>query len=373
VIFRKTSAAASTAVITIIIGTTASPAMADGVRNDEWHLTSLRIDDAHRVTTGAGIVVAVVDTGVDPHPDLRKNLLAGTDVTSSSGGNGQIDTNGHGTEMAGLIGAHGKSGNGGVLGIAPAAKILPVKDSNSEANAGSSEIAKGIDWAVARGAKVINVSAATGPSLELQDAVANAAAKDVVVVAGSGNKPDFLKFGYPAAMPGVLAVGASDRSGKHATFSLTGRQIQICAPGVDIESTSPKGKYSIAFGTSSSTAIVSGAATLVRARFPTLSAQGIIHRLTATATDVGKPGRDDECGFGVLNIVKALTADVPPLEPSIGASASAPAPTLSALTAAAPETEPTGNSLPAVVGGVAIAALVGGLAAFLVIRRRKTS
>jgi type VII secretion-associated serine protease mycosin len=352
--------------------TPVGPARADYIRDGEWHLTFLKVADAQKITTGANVTVAVVDTGVYPHPDIKRNLLKGTDVISGGKGDGQDDQNGHGTEMAGLIAAHGR-GKDGVLGIAPSAKLLPVKDANTKDNGGTLTIADGVSWASSHGAKVINVSSATGPSIRLEAAIAAAGKADAVVVAGTGNTSRMLQMGYPAAMPGVLAVGAIDRSGKHAAISVTGPATQLCAPGVGVLSTEPPRKYSTFDGTSPATAIVSGAAALVRAKFPQLSAQEVIHRLTATATDTGKPGRDNECGFGVLNIVKALTADVPPLEPSAGASAGTPAPARSTPPAAAPETQSTSNALPAVVGGVVIVVLVGGLAAFLAIRRRKSS
>jgi type VII secretion-associated serine protease mycosin len=368
---RSYGAAAAALSIVAVVALPASPAQADWVRDKQWYLSSLKISQAHTITEGAGITVAVVDTGVEAHPDLRNNLLDGTDVIAGTTGNGHADGDGHGTAMAGIIAAHGKNSRDGLLGIAPDAKILPVKDQKPGDNGGSSAVGAGIEWAAKHGAKVINVSSSTGPSLALNSAITTAAAQDVVVVAGSGNKPRFLQFGNPAAMPGVLAVGATDRSGKLASFTVTGPQMQICAPGVDIETARLKGSYSVASGTSESTAVVSGAAALVRAKFPQLSAQEVIHRLTATATDVGKPGRDDECGFGVLNIVKALTAEVPPLTTT--PTSAVPTSTIPA-TAAAPDSEPAGNNTPAIIGGaVAAVLLVGGLVAALVIRRRKTS
>jgi type VII secretion-associated serine protease mycosin len=358
--------------IAAVVALPASPARADWVRDKQWYLSSLKISQVHAITEGAGVTVAVVDTGVEAHPDLRDNLLRGTDVLPGASDNGQVDHSGHGTAMAGIIAAHGKSPGDGLLGIAPKAKILPVKDEKPGNIGGSAVIGTGIAWAAEHGAKVINVSLSTGPSLSLSSAIATAAAKDSVVVAASGNKSRFLQFGNPAAMPGVLAVGSTDRSGKPASFTVTGPQMQICAPGVDIETGRLKGSYAVSSGTSESTAVVSGAVALVRAKFPQLSAQEVIHRLTATATDVGKPGRDDECGYGELNIVKALTADVPPLAatPSAGASSAAPTPT---APVAAPDTDPAGNSTPLIAGVVAAVLLVGGLVAFLVVRRRKTS
>jgi subtilisin family serine protease len=195
-----------------------------------------------------------------------------------------------------------------------------------------------------------------------------------LVVAAAGNKRQDVVAAYPAAMPGVLAVGASDQSGKPADFTVSSKTVQICAPGVDIESAFPNNKYWNGQGTSEATAIVSGAAALVRAKFPDLSAQEVIHRITATATDNGAPGRDDKCGYGVLNIVKALTADVPPLGSSTAPTTppSQPPPTTTAA-AAPPDTKPASSNTPAVIGGVVILLLVGGLVAFLIARRRKAS
>ena len=359
----------------------AAPAQADDIRSSEWHLAYLKVSQAQSITKGAGVVVGVVDSGVYPHPDLRSNLLKGTDVASVNGGDGQADQEGHGTQMAGLIAGHG-NGSGaknGILGIAPNAKILPVKFTIVADRGGSIQLGNGIKWAVEHGAKVVNVSATIGPTPNMDDGIAAASAQDAVVIAGTGNRRLTRVVGYPAAMPGVLAVGAIDRSGKLASFSTTGPETQICAPGVDISAPEPKNKYVKIDGTSPATAIVSGAAALVRAKFPTLSAQEVIHRLTATATDIGKPGRDDECGFGVLNIVKALTANVPPLVPSTAPTASATAaattpaaePTTSEV--AAPETTPTSKTAVFVVLGVIVVIGLGGLFAFLAVRRRKSS
>jgi type VII secretion-associated serine protease mycosin len=348
-------------------------AHADATRNAQWHLKSLEISDVHKISRGEGAVVAVIDTGVYPHPDIRNNLLKGTDVVAGGKGDGQVDNDGHGTEMAGLIAGHGRGGQNGVLGIAPSAKILPVKDSNADDNGGSLTIAEGMTWASGQDVDVINVSSATGPSIALKEAVQRAQSADIVVVAGAGNRPRMVMFGYPAAMPGVLAVGAVDKSGKHAPISMTGPAVQLCAPGVDITSTEPKNRYAEFDGTSPATAIVSGAAALVRAKFPDLSANQVIERLTTTATDIGPPGRDNECGFGLLNIVKALTADLPA---DGGASSDVPATPVPSLTATAPEAvtapdaEPTSN-VPALVGGIGGVLLAGGLVAFLVVRRRR--
>lgn len=357
-----------------------SIALVDEIRNRQWHLQSLNIQSAHSISTGLGVVVAVIDTGTYPHPDLRRNLLPGTDRTSDGKIDGKSDEDGHGTGIAALIAAHGRSGRSGVQGIAPSAKILPVKVSNTGLNIESSIIGEGVKWATSNGARVINVSISAGPAFGLQDGVNAALQKDVVVVAGAGNTTSGgAIMGYPAAMEGVLAVGATGRNGKHASLSIKDARIKICAPGVDITSARPTTQYGTANGTSDSTAIVSGAAALVRARFPQLSSREVIHRLTATADDIGPPGLDDECGFGRLNVAKALAFDVPPLVDDT-ARASGPtqntpslpsAATPESRDAAAPGDQPAGSGAPLVLGGLAGLVLAGAMVAVLAIRRRR--
>lgn len=255
--------------------------------------------------------MAIPDTGIEPHPDLRGNLLAGTDIVD--GGDGREDESGHGTGMAGLVAAHGLSNNIGALGIAPEAKILPIRTSRTDEDGDSDNLAAGIEFAVSEGAEIISISSAAGPNYRLQRAVAAAVQADVVVVAGTGNKPGDAIVGYPAAYPGVVAVGGVDQQGNSASFSVGGPEIDVVAPAVDIYSTSIDGKYRKGTGTSDATAIVAGAAALIRSKYPYLPAQEVAHRLTATAVDKGPPGRDDEYGYGVIDLVAALTADVPPV------------------------------------------------------------
>jgi type VII secretion-associated serine protease mycosin len=339
-------------------------------------LQSLKISETRAITMGSGIIIAVLDTGTYPHPDLRRNLLRGVDETDGGNGDGQTDTVGHGTNMASIIAAPGRSNDKGIQGIAPSAKIVPIRVGKT-GKIDEKVLASGIHSAISRSAKVINISATVGPDFGLMDAVSAAIEDGVVVVAAAGNTSKVGSIGYPGVMDDVLTVGATGRNGNHASISVDDPHIDICAPGVDIVSAQPKDKYVTANGTSESTAIVSGAVALVRAKFPQLSVKDVMNRLTATADDIGPPGRDDECGFGRLNIVKALTADVPPLggAPSSAPSVAVSAPAITAAaptaTGAVPEAEPAGSSMPLVLGGLVGVVAVGGLIAFLAIRRRR--
>jgi subtilisin family serine protease len=295
---------------------------------------------------------------------LAGNILPGADVRLGASGNGQIDTDGHGTSMAGLIVAHGHGpGNSsGALGIAPQARVLPVKDGDK----GGEAMTEGVDWATAHGAKVISIS--QGDDVDrpkLRRAIEDAIAHDIVVVASVGNLP-VISVVYPAAYPGVVAVGGVDKQGNHAEISVSGPDIVLSAPAVEMMRPTPGRGYGYGTGTSDATAIVAGAAALVRARFPNLSATEVVHRLTATAIDKGPPGRDAQYGYGIVNLVGALTADVPPLAPSASTTGSGSAPTTSAAPAAASGLSPW--LIIGLGGALVILAAVGLIAA--VNRRR---
>jgi type VII secretion-associated serine protease mycosin len=289
------------------------PDPSDRIRDEQWHLKYLESAEAQSFSRGNGVIVAVPDTGVDPHPDLRRNLLPGKDIIAGGKGDGQQDRDSHGTSMAGLIAAHGQTERRGALGIAPESRILPIYDAPPSGEGQPDDLARAIDFAIASGVDVISISSVGASSSRLREAVRTAVGRDIVVVAGVGNLPQTQSVGYPAAEEGVIAVGGIDRNGQHAAISVTGPEVDVVAPAVDIYSTSYGGKYSKGTGTSSATAIVAGAAALIRSKYPYLPAQEVAHRLTATAIDKGPPGRDDEYGYGVIDLVAALTADVPPL------------------------------------------------------------
>ncbi|MEH0970854.1 S8 family serine peptidase [Micromonospora sp. CPCC 205546] len=311
------------------------------------------------------------DTGVHPHPDLAKNLRLGIDIVAGGSGDGRQDRDSHGTGMAGLIAAHGHANQQGALGIAPKAKILPIRVKSKNREGTSQDLADAISYAITQHVEVISISAAGAADSRLLAAVEAAIRADIVVVAGAGNKPFSQHVGFPASYPGVIAVGGVDRTGHIAAVSVTGSEIDLVAPAVNIYSTSTDGKYRRGTGTSDSTAIVAGAAALIRSKYPYLPASEVAHRLTATAIDKGPPGRDDEYGHGVIDLVAALTADVPPL--GFGSTtASAPVPSAATTTAVA-EPATDGNDGSTTRGLVTLGVIVaaGGTWTFVARRRRR--
>ncbi|WP_320065830.1 type VII secretion-associated serine protease mycosin [Micromonospora sp. RTGN7] len=340
------------------------------IRGDQWHLRYLNVDKAHRVSQGSGVLVAVPDTGVDAHSDLRRNLRSGKDIISGGSGDGRRDRDSHGTSMAGLIAAHGQGGAIGALGIAPRASILPIFASPSNGEGDPDALAQAIDYAVAQGVGVISISSGGSSSNRLIQAVKRAVTSNIVVVAAAGNRPEDVEVTYPASEDGVIAVSGIDQMGRHATISTTGPEIDVAAPAVDIYSTSYDGKYSKGTGTSGATAIVAGAAALIRSKYPHLPASEVVHRLTATAVDKGPPGRDDEYGYGVIDLVAALTADVPPLgfEPPAADAPAEPGPTTTVV--AEPAEEGDGGATARGLGALGVIVAVVGAWALIARRRR---
>ncbi|MFC8515111.1 type VII secretion-associated serine protease mycosin [Streptomyces sp. NPDC057257] len=278
------------------------------------------VNDIWAESQGEGVTVAVVDSGVDAsHPDLTGQVLEGKDFTG--GGNAQKDIQGHGTGMASLIAGHGHgAGNeAGVKGLAPKAKILPLRTLQTTADRNADETwGAAVRYAVDHGAGVINLSFANDGGHTLSDgrqAIAYAQAHDVVVVAGAGNEGS-IAVSEPAALPGVVAVGAVDKNANRWEGSNMGKRLTLMAPGVDIVAANPKRspQYGLSDGTSDSTAYVSAAAALVRAKYPDLTAGQVINRLIKSASFLhhkGLKAPDEEYGYGIVRPYSALTMNIP--------------------------------------------------------------
>jgi subtilisin family serine protease len=283
----------------------------DPGRAQQWGLDAVGIGAAWTVTRGAGIVVAVVDTGVAPAPDLAGRLLPGWNVIAGS--DASADDNGHGTHVAGTIAE--VEGNGlAESGVAPEASILPVKVLDAEGTGSDVDVAAGIVWAADHGARVINLSLGGGESsLVLADAVGYARRKAVVIVAAAGN--DGGAVGVPARLAGVLAVGAIDVALVRAPFSAGGRELDLVAPGVAILQQTLDGAGGYAdrsfSGTSMATPHVAGIAALVLAAGRANTPVGVARVLARTALDLGVAGKDTAYGAGLVRADAALGVPVP--------------------------------------------------------------
>jgi type VII secretion-associated serine protease mycosin len=278
-------------------------------------------------TQGAGVTVGVVDSGVQANlPDLRGVVLPGGDMLGDSG-NGERDyapNDGHGTAVAVLIASQGTGT--GIVGIAPQAKILPVH-SLYPGTSDTAPIAQGIKYAVDHGAKVINVSigtpveSATSCEPAEQDAVAYALAHNVVVVAASGDTNRGATAGTePATCAGVLAVGAVEPNGSLWPESTQGSNVSVAAPGDQITGEGADGRHSTnASGTSFAAPLVSGAAALIRSKYPSMPWYTVVQRLIGTAIADGSVPNNGT-GYGIIDVSRAVNASQYPV------SASAPNP-----------------------------------------------
>lgn len=341
----------------------------------------LRLSDAHRLATGAGVLVAVIDTGVAPHPRLAGRLRGGGDfLTGGGSGAGLDDCDGHGTAVAGLIAA-APSPDDEVVGVAPGAALLSVRQAGPSFSAPGPDgrerpagdlatLAEAVVLAVRSGADVVNVSeavclpperAAAGGA-RLQAALRLAAEADVVVVAAAGNAgvggcgDEPGQVSLPGWYDEVVAVGATGPDDAAAGFTVAGRWVDLAAPGTGARSLAVGGGLTAdpLAGTSSSAALVSGLAALVRERFPELTAAQVVDRIRATARRPAG-GRDDALGVGTIDPVAALTA-----EPGVLGVPDAPAGT-GALIGTAPRALPPAPPLDL----AAVAGLLGAAAALV--------
>ncbi|GLZ09347.1 hypothetical protein Acsp03_68130 [Actinomadura sp. NBRC 104412] len=297
----------------------------DQIRARQWHLDAMRIPRAWRTSKGAGVTVAVLDTGVDRrHPDLVGRVTTGPDLTGGTRSPGDKYWGLHGTSMASIIAGHG-NGPGrrrGVIGVAPSSRILsirvtwenddPQRRNGGEGNRNRDAVAQGIRYAADHGADIINMSLGggrlfyDGNSTE-ESAVRYALDKGVVLIASAGNDgagPN--RNNFPAAYRGVIAVGALDRRLQLWKDSNRRPYVAVCAPGVEIVSADSSSGYVIGTGTSPSSAIVAGVAALIRSRYPRLSPDEVREALVK-GTVPDRPTGSSTC-TGPLDAVRALSA-----------------------------------------------------------------
>jgi serine protease len=328
--FRRLAACVILADVTVVLIPTPA-ARADTVREMQYWVGQLGLDQAWAVTKGTGVTVGVVDTGISSdHPDLTGALAPGKAFPELE--DGLADSRGHGTAMAVVIAGRGHAGGDGTIGVAPEATVLPAKFTG-----GPSAVGEAIRWVVDQGARVINLSQGTGyPSSRTTPAAYDGALRyaqehDVVIVAAAGNSGSDKGVTSPANRPGVVAVTAVDRTGAfRPDVSVQGPEVALAAPGIDIATlaSTPAGlREHRESGTSYAAAIVSGVAALVRARFPELNAASVIQRLISTARRPAGAGRDPHYGFGIVDPVRALTESVPVVgDNPLGGAAARPRP-----------------------------------------------
>jgi subtilisin family serine protease len=268
----------------------------------QYALAKLRLPEAHTLAHGNNIIVAVIDSGIDVrHPELANSILASFDALGSKEG-----PHFHGTAIAGAIVAHKR-----LMGAAPAAHILAIRAFGAIGNGEQSTsfvVLKGLDYAAAHGAQIVNMSFAGPKDALIERGIAALAAKGIVMVAAAGNAGAKSPPLYPAADANVIAVSATDAEDKLFAASNRGGHIAVAAPGAEIFLPVPDEKYQMISGTSFSAAYVSGIAALMLERNPALKPDALRTILTKTARDLGAPGRDDLFGFGEADAYAAVAA-----------------------------------------------------------------
>lgn len=359
-----------------------------------WALQRVLLDELWKQSTGKGVRVAVIDTGVDVkneqlksavdtkagHNFLPKNLKTDDGMKIERGKeNGTTDTVGHGTKVAGIIAARKAKGTG-FSGLAPGATIIPIQQNDAEGHGTTETLALAIRYAVEKAdADIINISQDTAnavkPSAALRQSVDYALAQNIVVVASAGNDGlgGNVKETYPASFDGVLAVASSDRNNERAAFSQSGDFVGIAAPGVDMVSTVPGGGHCADNGTSFSAPYVAGVAALIKAKHPDWTQKQIVAQMQQTA-ERSVAGHDRLVGWGVVDPVRALTEDDKPIDQPIAgegmSKGKAPTPAELHLGETADERNARLATYVMVGGGVLVAAIAGTAVAVRDKRRR---
>ena len=284
-----------------------SPAAQASGEPAQYELAKMRLPQAHALSVGANVTIAVIDSGIDTsHPELAGVIAGSFDALASKEG-----PHPHGTGIASAIAAHAK-----LTGAAPSSRLLAIRAFGAQTSGAESTsfvILKSLDYAVANRAQIINMSFAGPPDVAMSRALTSAAAKGIVLIAAAGNTGPKSKQLYPAADRNVIAVTATDQSDRLFAESNRGGFVAISAPGVDILSAAPDGKYQVSSGTSLSAAFISGIAALMIARNPDIAAADIRAALLATARDLGPSGRDDQFGAGQVDALSAVSAVATPV------------------------------------------------------------
>ena len=279
----------------------------DPLLDQQWGLTAIGAPSVWSITRGAGVTVAVIDSGSGPHPDLDANLDAGRTMFGSIDSAGVIDVDlaGHGSHVAGIIAAVANNAIGG-SGVAPQSRILPIRVLDGQGSGDSKDVSKAVRFAADSGAKVINLSlGGATESASLTAAIQYAADHNVLIVAAAGNGSADSTPKWPGASDLTIAVTAVDRNNSVTSFDQRGDYIDLAAPGALILSTASN-DYKIQSGTSMAAAFVTGAAALLFAAQPSITAAQVRDILQRTATDIGAPGRDTTFGYGLINLVAAF-------------------------------------------------------------------
>jgi hypothetical protein len=277
---------------------------------DQYALAKLRLPQAHALAKGEKILIAVIDSGVDgTHPELSGMVEDSFDALKSD-----EKAHAHGTAVAGAIVAHAK-----LMGAAPEARILAARAFSAQktsVEATTYSIRQSLDWAMDRGARIINMSF-TGPrDPSLEEKMGQARQKGIVLIAAAGNGGPSAPKAFPAAYPNVIAVTATDAEDKLFTGANRGGYIAVAAPGVDLLLPAPEAGYQVTTGTSFAAAEVSGIVALMLERKPDLTPDGVKKALTATARDLGPRGVDTQFGAGLVDAYLAIRS----LDPAVAAT-----------------------------------------------------
>ncbi|MCB1510012.1 MAG: S8 family serine peptidase [Hyphomicrobiaceae bacterium] len=280
----------------------------------QYAVAKIRLSGALAIARGAGVTIAVIDSGVDDrHRGLTGSVAKRFDAAGKAGAADPV----HGTAIAGIIRSRGTA-----LGVAPDARLISARaffktKGFSRAQSSTVILLRALDWSVASGARVINMSFAGPEDRDVSEAVATAAKRGVVMVAAAGNGGPRAKPAYPGAYPDVIAVTATDEYDQLYTMANQGAYIAVAAPGVDVLVLTPGNGHGYTSGTSMAAAHVSGLIALVLERNSTLTLAEVKDVLRRTSRDLGAAGVDPKFGAGRIDAEALLNAVPPPDSPAI--------------------------------------------------------